>query len=50
MIIYNFIDKSIECTKYSDIPCRICSQNSSGTHFGLITCEACKVSNFLIKL
>lgn len=30
-------------------PCKVCSGVATGFHFGVITCEACKVSTFLIN-
>ncbi len=46
---FNFIynsnqtDKSVKMQSYKEIQCRVCLAPSSGTHFGVITCEACKV-------
>ena len=28
---------------FNKIPCSVCSDDSSGLHFGAITCEGCKV-------
>ena len=28
-------------------PCTICFQEATGIHYGVPTCEACKVNNFL---
>ena len=31
-------------------PCKICGGNSTGYHFGAITCEACKVDVILTNI
>lgn len=33
-----------------DLNCKICHSTASGIHFGVITCEACKVSLFRLML
>ena len=43
-------EKVLKDKKKEDIqlpPCRVCGSTASGFHFGVITCEACKVNNFL---
>lgn len=34
---------SNETVPFTEIPCRVCGDSSSGLHFGAITCEGCKV-------
>jgi hypothetical protein len=31
-------------------PCRVCEKVSSGIHFGVVTCEACKVRYLCILI
>ncbi len=34
-----------QVVSFKKIPCAVCSDASSGLHFGVITCEGCKVIN-----
>lgn len=36
------------CTTTESVlpPCRICGEKASGFHYGVNTCEACKVSKY----
>jgi|APCry1669190327_1035288.scaffolds.fasta_scaffold260415_1 hypothetical protein len=33
-----------QAVAFKKIPCSVCGDSSSGLHFGVITCEGCKVS------
>lgn len=32
-----------QTVEFKKIPCTVCGDSSSGLHFGVITCEGCKV-------
>lgn len=32
------------------IPCKVCSDKSSGVHYGVITCEGCKVGWYMFSV
>ena len=35
--------------KFSFGKCKICNDLATGLHYGLLTCEGCKVSNLILK-
>ena len=35
-----------QSVSFKKIACNVCGDSSSGLHFGVITCEGCKVSDY----
>lgn len=45
-----FPHSSFSSAQIEVIPCKICGDKSSGIHYGVITCEGCKVSYQTISI
>ena len=48
--IYFFRSLFFSAAQIEIIPCKICGDKSSGIHYGVITCEGCKVSIMRLNL